>query len=80
MTAGVTDPKSTPEEVVAAVLEGIEAGAEEVLADEVSRTVKANLSDDLARLYPGCRRATTRRWRRREAAARGEAGAGRVRR
>ena len=53
MTARVTDPKSTPEEVVAAVLEGIEAGAEEVLADEVTRTVKAALADDLAQLYPG---------------------------
>lgn len=53
MTARVTDPKSTPEEVVAAVLAGIEAGAEEVLADEVSRTVKAALADDLGQLYPG---------------------------
>ncbi|MDO8184955.1 SDR family oxidoreductase [Conexibacter sp. JD483] len=53
MTAGVSDPKSTPEEVVAAVLAGIEAGAEEVLADDVSRAVKANLADDLATLYPG---------------------------
>jgi NAD(P)-dependent dehydrogenase (short-subunit alcohol dehydrogenase family) len=53
MTARVSDPKSTPEEVVAAVLEGVEAGAEEVLADEVTRAVKSALADDLAQLYPG---------------------------
>lgn len=52
MAAGVEAPKSAPADVVAQVLAGVEAGAEEVLADEVSRQVKAALPHDLAALYP----------------------------
>lgn len=44
MAKGFQAPKSRPEEVVAQVLRAIEAGAEEVLADERTRTVKAGLS------------------------------------
>jgi NAD(P)-dependent dehydrogenase (short-subunit alcohol dehydrogenase family) len=52
MTAGVDAPKSSPADVAAAALDGIEANAYEVLADEPSRNVKAALSGDLTLLYP----------------------------
>ena len=44
MVRHVTAPKSKPEDVVKAVLDGLEAGKSEVLADEVSRRIKQNLS------------------------------------
>lgn len=37
-------PKSDPADVVRQVLDGIEAGADEVLADDLTRTVRAGLS------------------------------------
>ncbi|MFD5568523.1 SDR family oxidoreductase [Streptomyces cadmiisoli] len=52
MTAKVDAPKSTPESVAAQALDGIESGAFEVLADDVTRQVKAGLSADPAVLYP----------------------------
>ena len=52
MTAGINAPKSSPDDVAAQTLDGIEAGAHEVLADEVSRNVRAGLSADLPALYP----------------------------
>jgi NAD(P)-dependent dehydrogenase (short-subunit alcohol dehydrogenase family) len=52
MAAHVDQPKSTPESVAAQALDGIEAGAYEVLADDISRQVKAGLSADLTALYP----------------------------
>jgi NAD(P)-dependent dehydrogenase (short-subunit alcohol dehydrogenase family) len=44
MVRHVTAPKSKPEDVVKAVLEALEDGKSEVLADEVSRRIKQNLS------------------------------------
>lgn len=44
MVRHVTAPKSKPEDVVKAALEALEAGKSEVLADEVSRRIKQNLS------------------------------------
>jgi NAD(P)-dependent dehydrogenase (short-subunit alcohol dehydrogenase family) len=44
MTRNVTAPKSRPEDVIRATLDALEAGQEEVLADEVSKGVKAGLS------------------------------------
>ncbi len=44
MTRGLEAPKSLPAEVARLALEGIEAGAFEVLADDVSRQVKQSLS------------------------------------
>lgn len=44
MVRGVTAPKSKPEDVVRLTLEALEAGKSEVLADEVSRRIKQNLS------------------------------------
>jgi NAD(P)-dependent dehydrogenase (short-subunit alcohol dehydrogenase family) len=43
LTHGIDMPKSSPEEIVARALDGIEAGAEEILADELTRQVKAGL-------------------------------------
>jgi NAD(P)-dependent dehydrogenase (short-subunit alcohol dehydrogenase family) len=56
MAARVTAPKIAPADVVAQVLDAVEAGAEEVLADEVSRRTKAALPRDLELLYPDLRR------------------------
>jgi len=44
MTAGVTAPKSTPEQVVAEVLRALADGRDEVLVDDVGRHVKQSLS------------------------------------
>lgn len=44
LTRGIEAPKSTPEEIARAALDGLEAGAEEVLADALTRQVKAGLS------------------------------------
>jgi NAD(P)-dependent dehydrogenase (short-subunit alcohol dehydrogenase family) len=48
MASHVTTPKSRPEDVVTLTLEALEAGAEEILADELSRNVKKGLSADKA--------------------------------
>jgi NAD(P)-dependent dehydrogenase (short-subunit alcohol dehydrogenase family) len=47
MASELTLPKVTPVEVVRQVLTAIEAGPDEVLADNMTRQVKAGLSDDL---------------------------------
>jgi NAD(P)-dependent dehydrogenase (short-subunit alcohol dehydrogenase family) len=52
MAAHVTAPKSAPADVARQAIDGVEADAYEVLADDVSRRVKAGLSADLAALYP----------------------------
>lgn len=52
MTTKIDAPKSTPEGVAAQALDGIESGAFEVLADDLTRQVKAGLSADLGVLYP----------------------------
>lgn len=48
LTRGLDVPKATPEDIVAQALDGLEAGAEEVLADEMTRQVKRGLSADPA--------------------------------
>jgi NAD(P)-dependent dehydrogenase (short-subunit alcohol dehydrogenase family) len=45
-------PKVSPQSVVDQALDGIEAGAEEVLCDERTRSVKAALPHDLTEIYP----------------------------
>jgi NAD(P)-dependent dehydrogenase (short-subunit alcohol dehydrogenase family) len=45
-------PKISPDSVARQVLDGIEAGAEEVLCDDRTRAVKASLPDDLTAIYP----------------------------
>jgi NAD(P)-dependent dehydrogenase (short-subunit alcohol dehydrogenase family) len=52
MTAAVTSPKENPADIAKAALDGIEAGAFEVLADETSRRTKAALSGDITDHYP----------------------------
>lgn len=52
MAARVDAPKSSPAAVARLALDAVEAGAHEVLADDVSRQVKAGLSGDLGALYP----------------------------
>jgi NAD(P)-dependent dehydrogenase (short-subunit alcohol dehydrogenase family) len=44
MTRGIEAPKSKPEDVVRLTLEALEAGKSEILADDVSRQIKKNLS------------------------------------
>ena len=44
LTRGIDFPKSTPGVVVARTFDALEAGAEEVLADEITRQVKQGLS------------------------------------
>lgn len=52
MAAAVTGPKSDPATVARATLDGVAAGAHEVLADDVTRQVRGALSGDLEALYP----------------------------
>ena len=58
MAAGVDAPKSAPAAVAALALDGVAANAPEVLADDLTRQVKAGLAADLTALYPEL--ATTR--------------------
>jgi len=52
MAAHVNSPKSRPEDVARLALDGIEAGAPEVLTDDVSRSIKLRLADDVTAMYP----------------------------
>ncbi|SFW92262.1 SDR family oxidoreductase [Amycolatopsis australiensis] len=52
MAKHVDGPKNDPKLVAGAALDGVEQGRFEVLADDVSRKVRAGLSGDLAGLYP----------------------------
>ena len=52
MTAGINAPKSDPVAVADQTLDGVELGAHEVLADDISRHVRSALSSDLNALYP----------------------------
>lgn len=51
MTSGIDAPKSAPRDVAATALDGIEAGAHEVLADDRTRVVKSALSGELEEMY-----------------------------
>jgi hypothetical protein len=52
MAALVDVPKLSPESVAEQVLAAVEAGQVEVLCDERTRTVKAELSRDQELIYP----------------------------
>ncbi|WP_433279648.1 SDR family oxidoreductase [Pseudonocardia xinjiangensis] len=52
MAANATLPKSDPAVVAALALDGVQAGAHEVLADELSKTVQAGLAGGVVALYP----------------------------
>jgi len=51
MAAHASGPKLTTEDLVSQVLAGLEAGEYEVLADDLTRGVRAKLSEPLAALY-----------------------------
>ncbi|WP_460063850.1 SDR family oxidoreductase [Streptomyces sp. YKOK-I1] len=51
MTSGLEVPKATPRDIAVAALDGIEADANEVLADDTTRWVKSQLSENLEALY-----------------------------
>jgi NAD(P)-dependent dehydrogenase (short-subunit alcohol dehydrogenase family) len=44
MTQGITSPKSSPQDIVARAFDALEAGADEVLADDMTQQVKLGLS------------------------------------
>jgi NAD(P)-dependent dehydrogenase (short-subunit alcohol dehydrogenase family) len=52
MTAGLNVDKADPRDIVAAIYAGLEAGDQEVLADDTSRWIKQQLSQPLTALYP----------------------------
>ena len=52
MTKEVEAPKSAPGDVAAKALDGLEAGEQEVLADQTSRHVKAAMAGPPSNLYP----------------------------
>ncbi|AOX66415.1 short-chain dehydrogenase [Curtobacterium sp. BH-2-1-1] len=52
MTADLDVEKADPADIVAAIYDALEAGEHEVLADQVSRDVRAGLSAPLTTLYP----------------------------
>jgi NAD(P)-dependent dehydrogenase (short-subunit alcohol dehydrogenase family) len=54
LTQGIEMPKSTPEAIMARALDALEAGAHEVLADDLTRQVKGGLSAEPA-VYLGAR-------------------------
>jgi NAD(P)-dependent dehydrogenase (short-subunit alcohol dehydrogenase family) len=52
MVAHLDVPKSDPAAIAALALDGVRDGALEVVADEISRTVRSGLSAELPVLYP----------------------------
>lgn len=53
MTAGIDAPKVAPRDVATQIVEALDAGRSEVLADDLSVAVRAGLSAGLDALYPG---------------------------
>jgi hypothetical protein len=51
MTAGLDVPKADPRDVARQAVDAIAAGAYEVLADDTTRMVKSQLSQDVTALY-----------------------------
>jgi NAD(P)-dependent dehydrogenase (short-subunit alcohol dehydrogenase family) len=51
MVAGIEAPKVSPRSVAKQTLDAIEAGEEEVLADDIARNLKAALPEDLTKIY-----------------------------
>ena len=58
MATHADGPKMLPADLVGAVLDAVEAGEYEVIADEISAQVKAALSGPVEALYPELRRAS----------------------
>ena len=53
LTAALRVDKIAPEAVASSALDALAQGLPEAVVDELSRTVKANLHDDLNLIYPG---------------------------
>ena len=51
MASGVEAAKTSPKDIVAQVLDGIEAGASEILADDMARAVRSNLNQPVGARY-----------------------------
>jgi NAD(P)-dependent dehydrogenase (short-subunit alcohol dehydrogenase family) len=51
MAAGVEGAKTSPKDIVAQVLDGIEAGASEILADDMARAVRSSLNQPVGARY-----------------------------
>ena len=52
LTAALDGDKIEPAAVAAAALDAVEAGEPEAIVDDLSRQIKAGLSDDQRALYP----------------------------
>jgi len=52
MVKAIEAPKSDPADIARIAIDGIEAGEEEIIADDTSRVVQAGLSGGVAALYP----------------------------
>ncbi|MFI7657275.1 SDR family oxidoreductase [Micromonospora parva] len=52
MAADITGPKSDPAEIARIAVDGVEADAYEIVADDLSRQVQAGLAGGVAALYP----------------------------
>jgi NAD(P)-dependent dehydrogenase (short-subunit alcohol dehydrogenase family) len=52
MARHVTEPKTDPADVARAAVDGIAAGAPEIVVDDLSRRIQAGLSGGVAALYP----------------------------
>ncbi|WP_433178580.1 SDR family oxidoreductase [Actinoallomurus sp. CA-150999] len=52
MTRGVTEPKSDPADIARIAVDGIAAGAHEIVADDFSRQVQSGLAAGIEALYP----------------------------
>ncbi|MEU5962420.1 SDR family oxidoreductase [Micromonospora parva] len=52
MAADITGPKSDPAEIARIAVDGVEADAYEIVADDISRRVQAGLAGGVAALYP----------------------------
>lgn len=53
LTASLDGDKLAPQVVATSALDALTNGASEALVDDLSRTIKASLSDDLNLIYPG---------------------------
>lgn len=60
MAADVDGAKAAPSDVAGQIIDAVESGAEEVLADQRTRDIKQALPDDLNLIYPDVEKA----WRR----------------
>jgi hypothetical protein len=52
MARHVTGPKTDPAVVARAAVDGVAAGAPEIVVDDTSRQIQAKLSGGVAALYP----------------------------